>query len=163
MTKLIAEMHCVMSQIRKAKCTFYATHHGTVLCKVLCYQISVRLSIAACNNHHSFKMGSLTCAQKDRARQTFSRSLRGYAWVFYVFLCKYHSMTYKILKRCKRKNSKYFRAFIWNRKVDYCSSGWQSLAWVVTVSLIVTTTSARALAPKRESESRLKRDCHNKG
>ena len=64
MTKLVAEMHCVMSQIRKAKCTFYATHHGTVLCKVLCYQISVRLSIAACNNHHSFKMGSLTCAQK---------------------------------------------------------------------------------------------------
>ena len=39
MIKLVAEMHCVMSQIRKATCTFYATHHGTVLCKVLCYQI----------------------------------------------------------------------------------------------------------------------------
>ena len=39
MTKLAAEMYCVMLQIREAKCTFYATHHGTVLCKVLCYQI----------------------------------------------------------------------------------------------------------------------------
>ena len=31
-------------QIRKAKCTFYATHHGTVLCSVLCYQIRIGLT-----------------------------------------------------------------------------------------------------------------------
>ena len=29
---------CYVMQIRKTKCTFYSTHRGTVLCKVLCYR-----------------------------------------------------------------------------------------------------------------------------
>ena len=39
---LMSEM-CYIMQIRKTTCTFYSTHHGTVLCKVLCYQLRVGL------------------------------------------------------------------------------------------------------------------------
>ena len=36
MSMLMSAM-CYVMKIRKAKCTFYATHHAAVLCKVLCY------------------------------------------------------------------------------------------------------------------------------